>query len=347
MQTQRNPEDPNVKVPAAVKASAARAQAAFDAANGITPKDPVVPDPTPVEPPKDPPTDAKKVPAPAAPAPQPAPAAPPVTPQGNDWEHQYKSMKGRHDRSQQQIQTMAEQITSLQAMLASLQTTPAPPADPSAIPATRLVTPQDETDYGHDFLDVVGRKATEALSPEVAALKQEVSNLKNQLKGLGGTIIQDAKTRMIATLDSQIENWREINEDPNFFQWLQLPDAYSGAIRHSLLKDAWGKHDSPRLLSFFRGFLAEEAAVDPARREPDPTPAPAPRKTVTLESLAAPGRAKQSAAPGAPAEKPIITRDQIVKFYAAVTRGDYRGKEADKNADEAEIMAAQREGRIR
>ena len=101
-------------------------------------------------------------------------------------------------------------------------------------------------------------------------------------------------------------------------------------------------------------FLSEEAAVDPATLTPgnlgdgsgNPTRPVTPK--VSLERLAAPGRAKTAAAPSAaPAEKPIFTRAQIADFYAQSTAGKFRGNLAEKARIEAEIFAAQREGRVR
>ena len=65
---------------------------------------------------------------------------------------------------------------------------------------------------------------------------------------------------------------------------------------------------------------------------------------MTLEQLAAPGRAR-AAAP-APAGKPVWTAEGIAQFYKDVANGVFRGREQDKIATEADLMAAQREGRI-
>lgn len=210
----------------------------------------------------------------------------------------------------------------------------------------RLITDDEVKDYGEDFLKVVGKKAKEELNPEVAALKREIADLKSQLAGVGGYVAQDARQRMHSYLDQNVPNWQEINYDENFKNWLRLPDAYSGAIRHDMLKAAYAENNAPRVLAFFKGFLAEEAALAPAGAEPDPKATTVER--VPLETLAAPGRAKTAAGnSGAPAEKPIFTRAQIAKFYADSTAGKYRGKEKERDALERQIFEAERDGRIR
>ena len=136
--------------------------------------------------------------------------------------------------------------------------------------------------------------------------------------------------------------FRSVN--PEFIEWLSLPDPYSGDIRHNMLKAAWERRDVPRVAAFFKGFLAEEAAYRPASQE---TPAGRPAGKVSLESFAAPGRAKTAAATSAPAEKPLITSAQISKFYADCDAGRYDGREEEKARFEKSIFEAQREGRIR
>jgi hypothetical protein len=48
-----------------------------------------------------------------------------------------------------------------------------------------------------------------------------------------------------------------------------------------------------------------------------------------------------------PTDKPIYTRPQIKTLYEQHRRGAYLGREAEWTRIEADIFAAQREGRIR
>lgn len=348
MSTVPGQADPNVKIPAAVKAAAAKSETIFKAAYN--------PEPEPEQ--KDGVQEEKQEASAAGTEPAAAPAAETetkeVTPEGNDfkskpdddqsWEHRYKSMKGRYDRAETQIRQLSDQIASMQNVIATMQT--APPRDdaPAELRAERLITPEEEQDYGSEFLNVVGKKAKEELLPIVKQYEDKIARLEEQLRGVGGYVQQDARSRMMATLEQSVPNLAELNTNPEFISWLKLPDPYSGAIRHNLLKEAYDRNDTSRVLAFFRGFLAEEAAVAPATGETGRTDAPA---KPSLEQFAAPGRAKTAAASGAPAEKPVFTRAQIAKFYADSAAGKYRGKEAEKDRIEGQIFEAEREGRIR
>jgi hypothetical protein len=337
--------DPNVKIPDAIKATAARADAAYRAAYNLEPEETDgVQEESQEESTLS--TEAQTTSEPEAKTKKSSEEfTESASPKEEDqsWEHRYKSMKGRYDRAESQLRTMSDQITSLQNVIATMQVS-APTQGKSELSAERFLTPEEENDYGAEFLTVVGKKAKEELLPIVKGYESKIADLEERLKNVGGYVQQDARTRMESMLDERTPSWRDVNFDPNFISWLKLPDPYSGVIRHEMLKVAYERNDAPRVAAFFNGFLAEEAATDPAREETGRTQAPA---KPSLQNFAAPGRAKTAAASGAPAEKPIFTRAQIAKFYAESASGKFRGKEAEKDRLEAQIFEAEREGRIR
>lgn len=331
--------DPAVKMPAAVLAASARAEQFYKSQEA---------DPPPAEDagkPQEVPLDAK----PAAEAPK-APEAPPAPPQaqsqptGDDqtWEHKFKSAQGRYERAQRQIEQLVSQVNSMQSLMATMQA-PAPAENPE-MRFERLVTPEEESDYGTEFLGVVGKKAQEVISPEVKALRSKIEELENRLSGTQQHITAQTREAMLNTMDQRLPDWRQINLLDEFKQWLALPDTYSGAIRHELLKTAFDRNDTARVLAFFNGFLAEEATVAPATRDTGRSDPPA---KPSLQDFAAPGRAKSAAASAAPAEKPVITRSFISKFYLDVSQGKYEGRDDEKARVERQIFDAQSEGRIR
>ena len=355
------PTDPDVRIPAGVKAAAAKADAAFKAAYGSDTDDARNSDQVPpagIEPPQTSagePAGATESRGPPQDTPKeqvaPASSEPASSHDGQpNWEHRFNSMQGRYNKSQESIKQMSEQIVNLQNVLATIQSAPPQPAPNSELQFRSLLSPQEVSEYGEEFLDVVGKKAQEATNPLVQGLKQEIDLLKQQLGHVGGSIAQNERQKMFSILDEHLPDWRQVNNDPRFLQWLALPDTYSGAIRHNLLKAAWERNDTPRAAAFFQGFLAEEAAVDPAAGQPNGSQAPQNGQghaygKVPLDTYAAPGRAK-SAAGSIPAEKPQISRSQISTFYAQCAAGKYRGNEQEKNRLEKMIFDAQAEGRI-
>jgi hypothetical protein len=260
------------------------------------------------------------------------------------WEHRYKSMKGRYDRANTQISDLSDQISNLQNVISTMQVRQRPEEDDDPqLSFERLLTPEEEEDYGQEFLSVVGKKAKEELLPIVSKYERKIAELESRLQGVNGYVTQDARSRMETMLDTKVPDWRELNTDNDFLTWLKLPDPFSGVIRHELLKTAYEQNDSPRVVAFFQGFLSEEAAVAPALGSSVPTNT-APK--MDLSEFAAPGRAKTAAA-NAPVEKPVFTRTQIAQFYKDAAAGKYRGKESEKNRIEQQIFEAQSDGRIR
>lgn len=292
------------------------------------------------------------------------PPVPPVTqevappqndnPPGESWEHKIASANGRYaaevkrrERLQQQVDELNADNDAMRAHIRTLELqirTPAPAKEPA--PVQRLTTDEDRETYGDDLLDLVARRAVEAVSPKLAELEEENANLRRQVGSVGEKFVMDAREKLYQTLDKEQTEWRTTNQSEGFLDWLALPDPYTGVNRKSLMMQAFERNDAPRVLAFFRGFHAEVAATAPAGSRTDEE-ANASGK-VPLESLAAPGRAKSAAAPtGAPSEKPTYTRAQIGQFYRDVRDGKYRGREAEQANIEADIFTAGPEGRIR
>lgn len=339
--------DPDIKVPQSVRDAGARSEAIQRALIGEA--EPSVLEPAPNgEPPPAPPPGEPVPPAEVQPPqPQPEETLPP-----EEWERRFKAMKGRHDRLNEQVGTMSETLQRLQNENAILRQPAAPP--PGATPGAPLLTEQEVADYGPEFIDVVRRAASEVAAP----LQEEIRFLRSQL----GTVQQETSnaflTRMHATIGGLVPDWQEINTDQRFMDWVKLPDLFSGAIRQQLMQEAWNNGDGVRVAAFFRAFLAEAAAVDPQRgthaQPPPPSMVPArepgapgivPLATrLSLDQLAAPGRAHSGTQQ--PASKPVYTAQDISRFYTECAAGKWRTREGERAAIDADIIAAQHEGRI-
>ena len=352
------PIDPDVKIPDSVRIAAEKANSYYKKKEPVEPVEPVeaaeAVEPAPKPKPK--PRAPRAAPAAEEAAPQ-AQAQPPVRqaerqaqpqPQGDEinWEHRYLSMKGRHDALQQSVGSMQEQMAQMGDELMRtqqiIQQRGAPPAQ-NVRGQKKLLTPEDETTYGPELIDFARRAAQEAIGPELEASKQEISRLNQRLT-------REAQAGVQITLDREVPEWRQINLDDRFKQWLRLPNIYSGRVRHQMLSDAYQAANAPLVVQLFRDFIADEEATGNSSPVPsaEPPVPPVPRRAAaSLAVLAAPGRAKPAGGDTAvPADKPSFTRIQIKRFYDAVRAGAFVGREVEKDRQEKEIFAAQNEGRV-
>lgn len=297
----------------------------------------------PAPPPGDPPLAPPAPPPPAPPAPPPSP--PP--PQPENWEHKYNVLKGKYDSEiaqlSGQLNMASDRIGSLERLLANMSQQPPQQMQPAApAPGQRLVTPEEEQEYGRGMVDFVTRAARDAWGPERAQMQQTIDNLSAQLRQTGATVQQDARSRTEQALDQNVPDWRVINSSPAFLAWLAQPDVFSGHPRMQLLREAYEKNDSGRVQKFFTTFKQEDSATNPTALLP---PAPlAPQ--VDPATLVAPG-APRGGSPGAdaPGGKRLWTQREIAEFYDQKRRGKVPADEAARV--ERDIINASAEGRVR
>lgn len=280
----------------------------------------------------------------------PQPAAPEgVQPAADDqtWEQRARTTAGRLEQALKANQALSDRMQALEREVTTLKTKPvASEVPPEPRPKPKLITPEEERDYGTDFLQVVGKRAKEEFAPEFDRLADQLKRIEGRLDGVGQVIEKTQTSDVYSTLAGQVPNWRDINRSAEFKQWLAHPDVYSGRRRMDMLQEAFTGHDTQRVVNFFKGFLTEAAGLPQGSQALAPS---APQQNgsgkPTLEELAAPGRAR-SGPQELPPDKPVYTQAWIAQFTRDKLRGVYRGREADADAIERDIYVAQHEGRI-
>jgi|SRR5215472_8579227 len=176
---------------------------------------------------------------------------------------------------------------------------------------TAWLTEKDLQNYGPDVLDLAQRASLHALAPELQRINDQNESLRRQLAA-------EQRRGLYQSLDTQVPNWREIDNSPEWRQWLAAPHEMSGRTRQQWLSDAMAKGDAHRVASFFRGFL-QGAGQSPQRQQ--------------LQQ-----------APSAPTGKRTYTRAQITRASEDYRRG--RIPEAEYQKLSADMHAAIAEGRI-
>jgi len=289
---------------------------------------------------------------------QPNAAAPPVVEQKAGGERvedetltqKYKTLQGMFNaevpRLQGQTREQAQRIQQLEQLLASVaaqqRQKPAEPVAPAA-----LVSEAEAEEYGAS-IDVMRKVSRE----EIAPILQKFANIEGMLQQLQqsqATVVpqlQQVQQRQAVTAEQQfwadltgaVSTWREVNDNPDFQQWLLQADPLTGITRQTYLEDAQRALDARRVANFFSTWLEK---VGPQVAQPTGRANP----QSELERQVAPGKSKNTGAPASNKGK-SYTRDDIAKFYKDIALGAYKGREDERARIEKDIFAAQRDERI-
>lgn len=288
---------------------------------------------------------------PADPTPKPEVTDQPATILKEDYdklEQRYRTLQGMHtadvSRFRTELEASRNDIQELKKQLATKE-------QPKKVERTpvKYVTDADESEYG-DTLDMVRRAAREEaenlFAKQEDAYLEEIANLKSQLGQIQNTVVprvedlsrgqEDAvKVQFWTTMDTQVPNWRVINQDEGFRAWLLAEDPLTGATRQQYLTHAHNQYNAQRVIGFFKEW---------ERIAGGQTPAPKKDPQAELAKLQTPGPSRGGNAPSN--EKKKWTREEIRKFYQDKTMGVYASKPDEAKKMEADIIAAGREGRI-
>lgn len=268
-------------------------------------------------------------PAPAEPVAQTPPPAPAPS---VDWEQRFRTVDGMYKaevpRMRAQTAALESQVVSLteqvRAMTEALKKAPKEPEKSQP-------DPRDVETFGQDLVAMVQRyaeRAAQELNVALRGFDERVSRLESAVTGVDQRSTQTLEQQFYATLDSAIPNWRDINERPEWLTWLAEEDDLSGVTRQTVLTSAHERLDAKRVIAVFKKFLASR-----------------PEKP-SLEGQVTPAVSAPAPAPVSPTGKPLMSLRAVEKFYDELAKGRYRGREAEAAQMEAEISAAQREGRI-
>jgi hypothetical protein len=267
----------------------------------------------------------------------------------SEWARRYNSMHGRWQASERSRaameQTMGElgqELVRTQNLLAS-QVQTQPSNVKSQANNKNLITEEDISSYGTDLIDMARRAAMDTVGPEIEALRAENARLTSRVQ-------TTSKRELFTVLDQKMPTWRQLNTDPRFIAWLNLPNVYTGKVRKTMLNDAVNGAQAPQVLQMFKDFLAEAQATGHVpQNQPTEQQQEAPHKpAVDLATLAAPGKARPAQGDAqVPADKPVYTHAQIANYYSEKRRGLWANRLADWDKLEADFIAAGREGRVR
>ncbi len=271
---------------------------------------------------------------------QPVETTPEVAPEvtgDEDWEHKYKTLQGMYKQEKATATAAQEDAMRTQQVLAAVNA-PRPAEETFENPA--LVTQEEIDEYGEELIDIVRRTAQEAVAPQLHRLEQSTQHAEEVFTDMSQNAATTARAGVYTQLNSALPNWKEINQEQGFIDWLAQVDPYSGFARKQMLMAAFEASDASRVLAFFKGYVGEQSRLAPQAAPQARHP------SASLESLVAPG-VPHGASVAQPTTKRIWTQQEIAAFYKDVQLGKWKARQADKVAIEQDLIAAANENRIR
>lgn len=269
--------------------------------------------------------------------PQPVVQTPQPAPSAEDWEQKYRTLQGIHNKHVGDLKTRIEQLeASNQQMLDRLQASMQQTAQPQ--PAT--ANPQDVETFGEDLVRMIQRTAEQMLGPVAQSVEQRLASLEQNLQGTNKVVAQTADDTFFAQLREQVPDFDSINTSEPFLAWLAEEDDLTGAQRQAALSAAGNARDLKRVVKVFNAFKKAHGVAEQAS-----TPMSSASR---LEAQVSPRSTGNGAAQVETAAngKPMITVEQVERFYADVRRGAYRGNDKLRADTEAVINDALAENRI-
>lgn len=265
------------------------------------------------------------------------------------YAQRWRSLQGVYNATVRQKDVLASRVGQLEHILSTLQQAPSQPAQ-NTQPNSRYVTEKDVTDYG-DSLETMRRVAREELAPVFAQLQSTISslgqNVSNQVQSVAQRQALTQEEIFYQKLKQVVPEWEKINADPDFQQWLSGIDPQTGIQRQIYISDAHQRLDVNRVAYFFHAWIAQQQAQVPQPQATPTSPQTVIRTPATqLELQVSPGHSRAVVPPSGSGTPKTWTRSAISKFYDDVRKQLYRGKEAERDQIERDIIAASREQRV-
>lgn len=274
------------------------------------------------------------------------------TPEENNdtYAQRWRSLQGVYNAQKRQLDDTQQRLANMEQLVSQMQTAPAVNA-PAQAKRSQHVTDKDVTEYGADMVEFARRVSREEIVPLAQAVQQMMQRI-DQLQGVVPAVRQiadsQAKTaheKFYDALASRVTDWKKINDNPRFHEWLMSADPLSGLQRQTLLTDAHSTLDVARTVSIFDTWK-REAGIAAAPANEAAQSATKAANISKLEKQVAPGRASTGTIPPAQTQKKQWSRSEIAQFFRDKMDGRYKGREAEARSLEGDIFLAQREGRV-
>jgi BMFP domain-containing protein YqiC len=249
-----------------------------------------------------------------------------------DYKQKYKTLEGKYrvevPRLQEEVKKWRDQVYTLSTKVQELETKAkeAPQVAESNIVDTDIA--QLEADYP-DIGKVV-KKLRDGYEAKISSLEKKISEgVSAELSTVKEDVYQTRRGQFEADMiKAGVPDWKELDVDEGFNQWLAELVPYTSIPKLELLKDAATRMDAPAVAKFFLDYkstLGQEA----------------PRPNVgqgKLEKFVAPSTARVGVAPQR-GKQPWLTQAEYTTFMQDSAKGKFNpAKWGGKTEEQVEAM---------
>ncbi|ASK18862.1 hypothetical protein [Halomonas sp. N3-2A] len=235
------------------------------------------------------------------------------------WEHRFNVIRGKYDT---EVPALRKEVEQLKQQLADASKAPdAPKQSLPGVSDEELARYKEE--YGDDLVSLMMRLSGSQQQQPNTEIAQRLERLESEKQ-------EDAEARFWIGLEQAVPNYQQINSEPAFLQFLSTFNPQTGKQYQQALSQAQHSLDAKGVADVFKLYLNQAKPTQQQRQVPDEQVEPRTTK-------AAPTPSSQGGK--------LWTGADITQFYRDKTAGRYSADEAQRL--EADIFAAQREGRVR
>lgn len=330
-----------MKLPKQVQDAADRSERAIQEAMKSRTQDPPAGDP-----PQDPPQ-------PPSPSDPPTPNDPPTQQDPpkdgqdrTDWKAKYLTLQGMYNadvpRLNRELKDAQERLAALQAELSKARTPSPDQPPPTPEPATKLPAAVREA-LGDQVADEIEAFVANRADSAAAGVRKDIEPVREQAtaavkatEDVAADRARAARQAFMADLTRLVPDWQSIDTDERWHAYLAERDRFARRPRQELIAEAFRDGDVAAVAEFFNAYK-EQAGIKPADQPPAPQPVD---DKLARQQVPTPGGGTQPNR-----EKHLWTTAEVGEVYKRRALGKI--SEDDFKVLEAEITAAQKEGRVR
>lgn len=243
------------------------------------------------------------------------------------WEHRFNVINGKYAAEvpalREEVRTLTKKLEDADRQITELKSASDQPTNPGGLTDEQMA--KFEAEFGEDFVSFVQRMVSSSASKSDNSA--EVNELKRKVETFEQREQQKTTASFWTALNELVPDWKTVNDDKAFHTFLSQYDPQTGTQRQQSLATAQQALDADGVAAVFNAFKKQQPKPETQRIPDDQVDPPTSRSTTTPEA----GK--------------IWTGAEIKDFYTKKAAGKYSAEEGKRL--EADIFAAQREGRVR